>query len=185
MPAKPNTHASTGPRSGERGRQALFSRRPKHCKLQRGRAQVSAEGRGYGVGAEHEDAASTGPRSGERGRSSLREKLRRITTASTGPRSGERGRHRRVVQRLRDLDASTGPRSGERGRDSAYGDQSIPTDELQRGRAQVSAEGFAPCPEFNERHLLQRGRAQVSAEGWRVFGLAHRSTHGFNGAALR
>jgi len=109
--------ASTGPRSIERGR-ATTKDVIMHDKdsLQRGRAQLSAEGPWRRESERQETDASTGPRSIERGRHRKYCRLHILFVASTGPRSIERGREPQhaglAVLKL----ASTGPRSIERGR---------------------------------------------------------------------
>ena len=136
-------HASTGPRSGERGDKVhpliastLTARGFNGAAL--GRARRC---RGWARTGEAPDVASTGPRSGERGdaqgKGANDERLHRFNGAalgrarrspgpsahhrpqplgaSTGPRSGERGDfHVDVTNSLARI-ASTGPRSGERG----------------------------------------------------------------------
>ena len=89
-----------------------------HFVLQRGRAQLSAEGLTPSSPAASWPVASTGPRSIERGRSAIRCFHDRRTRASTGPRSIERGR---------------------KGPEAAKADIRL----LQRGRAQLSAEGMS------------------------------------------
>ena len=127
------------------------------------------------------DEASTGPRSIERGRAAkLLGMSRRWVElqrgvargdghhrcrASTGPRSIERGRQVACsVPDGRWADASTGPRSIERGRNSSLRPL-MAWAPLQRGRAQLSAEGGADLSGAGLSWALQRGRAQLSAEG--------------------
>ena len=134
--------ASTGPRSIERGRTNTHTATVGGVMLQRGRAQLSAEGRSGGSGMGGKSSwlqrgraqlsaegnpeyvwvaaptiASTGPRSIERGRGLERlEPSGGSCGASTGPRSIERGRSLFADCRLVHFFASTGPRSIERGR---------------------------------------------------------------------
>ena len=152
--------ASTGPRSGERGRAIL----------------QGADG--------WLRRASTGPRSGERGRPFVRAaqwvgltsfngaalwRARKGALARTMPSASgllQRGRALESAEGLNNLAhnawvlfASTGPRSGERGR--VFQNEPRPS------------------------HLwLQRGRALESAEGQVKHGRAAARAGGFNGAAL-
>jgi hypothetical protein len=85
--------------------------------LQRGRVHLSAEGAKRLAVDLREDKASTGPRSIERGRELLDQGAGAFPVASTGPRSIERGRLLESPEIERRLAvASTGPRSIERGR---------------------------------------------------------------------
>ena len=112
---------------------------PQVLKLQRGRAQLSAESRAEKARLPETIIASTGPRSIERG-----VRLDALVPganhlASTGPRSIERGVQVQIYL-LRPLQvASTGPRSIERGVGVGLGDCALGWT-LQRGRAQLSAE---------------------------------------------
>ena len=139
-------HASTGPRSIERGRANVNAYLAPIFKLQRGRAQLSAEGAEANPAQFPKDRASTGPRSIERGRDKYYAKGEEGGAASTGPRSIERGRTHPMALR-----------------------RPIPL--LQRGRAQLSAEGSSHTKTHVKSAALQRGRAQLSAEGWRHLGL--------------
>ena len=133
--------------------------------------------------------ASTGPRSIERGRPAEISQQTQMEPASTGPRSIERGRNPKTPNQTRQLPASTGPRSIERGRQTFSTHPLRQVEQLQRGRAQLSAEGCrqrppggaggsaSTGPRSIERGrvrvpdvvmllaVLQRGRAQLSAEG--------------------
>src|SRR5208282_1696776 len=85
--------------------------------------------------------------------------------ASTGPRSIERGRWEGGRDAHLVLTASTGPRSIERGRLDPWLAQETSVNQLQRGRAQLSAEGNGQAVRARVVPALQRGRAQLSAEG--------------------
>ena len=84
-------------------------------RLQRGRAQLSAEGVEASEGYTGAEIASTGPRSIERGGSVAGIEQVLALLASTGPRSIERGGPLQNREQVLALGASTGPRSIERG----------------------------------------------------------------------
>ncbi len=133
-------HASTGPRSFERGETLSPAAKAKGDMLQRGRALSSAE--------RHEGRDATPLQ----------------WWASTGPRSFERGElvlpHRLALQRL----ASTGPRSFERG-EAASAAESFTFHPCFNGAALFRARREAAMP-WSQciMRLLQRGRALSSAE---------------------
>ena len=108
------------------------------------------------------------------------------TGASTGPRSIERGRS--GIGGLSVVFEPCGMLQRGRAQLSAEGGYSNGnrTDykKLQRGRAQLSAEGLIRAGKMGLAVVLQRGRAQLSAEGSPVRVARAAAATGFNGAAL-
>ena len=177
-------HASTGPRSEERGDQGL-STSPVPCsKLQRGRAPKSAEIQKPTPFRTNPRPASTGPRSEERG--DLHGCLGRINEHGCFNGAALRRARRSALQ-------GSQPCSGWRFNGAALRRARRSESKSDDGRPRPRFNGAAlrrarryrvPSPVSYRLSKLQRGRAPKSAEISLLLE-DKRSTSGFNGAALR
>ena len=177
-------HASTEPRSFERGDKRTPSAFIKSGSLQRSRALSSAEIVPGALRVDCQLVASTEPRSFERGDSENWDLVPGWFPASTEPRSFERG------DSAKDLKAIAAATPLQRSR--ALSSAEMPTQHwhvfrhfpLQRSRALSSAEISARRPHHAHPYQLQRSRALSSAEISEPTWFTSPFVNRFNGAAL-